>query len=161
MGNQRAMRERRQLQFPSRCHFSKRGKVTPSNRPPNSFMQQNERKSSRSRSPRGKSPSGRISRPCKDYFSRTCNNSFFERWDPPECLHYKTKSGCRFGEKCSYAHRHVDEHRSQRMSKKNDDKSAVAMLKKGDWQEREPVTDNCHDRPGKLGKRSDKKLGQN
>ena len=23
------------------------------------------------------------------------------------------------------------------------------MLKKGDWQEREPVTDECHDRPGK------------
>ena len=46
-------------------------------------------------------------------------------------------------------------------SKKNDDISAVAMLKKGDWQEREPVTDECHDRPGKPGKRSDKKLGQN
>ena len=35
------------------------------------------------------------------------------------------------------------------------------MLKKGDWQERELVTDECHDRPGKPGKRSDKKLGQN
>ena len=38
-------------------------------------------------------------------------------------------------------------------SKKNGDKSAVAMLKKGDWQERESVTDGCHDRPGKLGNR--------
>ena len=28
---------------------------------------------------------------------------------PPECLFYKTKSGCRFGEKCSFAHRQVDE----------------------------------------------------
>ena len=28
-------------------------------------------------------------------------------------------------------------------------KSAVALLKKGNWQEREPVTDECHDRPGK------------
>ena len=46
-------------------------------------------------------------------------------------------------------------------SKKNDGKSAVAMLKKGNWQEREPVTNECHDRPGKPGKRSDKKLGQN
>ena len=46
-------------------------------------------------------------------------------------------------------------------SKKNDDRSAVALLKKGDWQERGPVTDQCHDRPGKPGKRSDKKLGQN
>ena len=35
------------------------------------------------------------------------------------------------------------------------------MLKKGNWQEREPVTDECHDRPGKPGKRGDKKLGQN
>ena len=34
------------------------------------------------------------------------------------------------------------------------------MLKKGNGQEREPVTDGCHDRPGKPGKRSDKKLGQ-
>ena len=46
-------------------------------------------------------------------------------------------------------------------SKKNDDKSAVAILKKGDWQERESVSDGCHDRPGKPGKKSDKKLGQN
>ena len=30
-------------------------------------------------------------------------------WHPPECLFYKTKSGCRFGDKCSYAHRQVDE----------------------------------------------------
>ena len=45
-------------------------------------------------------------------------------------------------------------------SKKNDDKSAVALLKKGDWQERGPVTDQCHDRSGKPDKRSDKKLGQ-
>ena len=63
-------------------------------------------------------------------------------------------------EKCSFAHRQVDEQPTKR-SKKNDDKSAVAMLKKGNWQEREPVTDECHDRPGKPGKRSDKKLGQN
>ena len=43
-------------------------------------------------------------------------------------------------EKCSYAHRQVDEQPTKR-SKKNDGKSAVAMLKKGNWQEREPVTD--------------------
>ena len=35
------------------------------------------------------------------------------------------------------------------------------MLKKGNWQERELVTDECHDRPGKPGKKSDKKLVQN
>ena len=104
--------------------------MTQSNTSPNSFMQQNERKASRARSPRGRSPSGRMSRwPCKDYLKGTCNNSFCERWHPPECLFYKTKSGCRFGEKCSYAHRQVDEQPSKR-SKKNDDKSAVAMLKR-------------------------------
>ena len=35
------------------------------------------------------------------------------------------------------------------------------MLKKGDWHERGPVTDQCHDRSGKPDKRSDKKFGQN
>ena len=65
-----------------------------------------------------------------------------------------------FGEKCSFAHRQVDEQPTKR-SQKNDDKSAVAMLKKGNWQERELVTDECHDRPGKPGKRRAKKLGQN
>ena len=85
---------------------------------------------------------------------------FVMKWHPPECLFYKTKSGCRFGEKCSFAHRHVDEQPTKR-SKKNAGKSAVAVLKKENWQEREPVTDECHDRPGKPGKRSGKKLGQN
>ena len=86
--------------------------------------------------------------------------TFCEKWHPSECLFYKTKSGCRFREKCSYAHRQVDEQPTKR-SKTNNDKRAVAMLKKGNWQERESVTDGCHDRPGKPEKRSDKKLGQN
>ena len=74
-----------------------------------------------------------------------------------ECLFYKTKSGCRFGES---AHSHIVRLMNSRQKglKKNDVKSAVAMLKKGDWQERETVTDECHDRLGKPGKRSDKKL---
>ena len=144
-----------------RHDMNKRGKSSPSNPSPNSFMRQNERKPSRTRSPRGKSPSGRMSRwPCKDYLRGTCNNSFCERWHPPECLYYKTKSGCRFGEKCSFAHRQVDEQPTKR-SKTNNDKSAVAMLKKGNWQERESVSDACHDRTGQPVKRSDKKLGQN
>ena len=84
---------------------------------------------------------------------------FVKKWHPPECLFYKTKSGCRFGEKCAFAHRQVDEQPTER-SKKNDDKSAVAILNKGDWQERGPVTDQCPDRSGKPDKMSDKKLGQ-
>ena len=70
--------------------------------------------------------------PCTDYLKGTCNNSFCEKWHLPECLFYKTKSGCKFGEKCSYAHRQVDEQPTER-SKNNNDKSAVAMLKKNDW----------------------------
>ena len=137
-------------------------KMTKSNTSPNSFMQQNERKASRTRSPRGRSPSGRMYRwPCKDYLNGTCNNSFCERWHPPECLFYKTKSGCRFGEKCSYAHRQVDEQPSRR-SKKNDDKSAVAMLKNNDWHEnvREPVVNYAkgHDRSGRPDEKRDHEL---
>ena len=144
-----------------RHDMNKRGKVHHQIRLRILSCSRSERKSWRTRSPRGSSPSGRTSRwPCKDYLRGTCNNSFCEKWHPPECLFYKTMSGCRFGEKCSFAHRRVDEQPTKR-SKKNDDKSAVAMLKKGNWQEREPVTDECHDRPGKPGKRSDKKLGQN
>ena len=99
-------------------------------------MRQNERNASRTRSPRGKSPSGRMFRwPCKDHFKGTCTNSFCEKWHPPECLFYKTNSGCRFWEKCSYAHRQVDEQPSKR-SKKNGDKRAVAMLKKNEHRHR-------------------------
>ena len=43
---------------------------------------------------------------------------------------YKSESGYRFGEKCSCAHRQVDEQPSKRSHKKNGDKSAVAMLMK-------------------------------
>ena len=102
---------------------------------------------------------------CRDGLARitfrgTCNNSFCERWHPPECLFYKNKNGCRFGEKCSFAHRQVDA-QPTKWSKSNNDKSAVAMLKKGNWQERELVSDACHDRTVKLVRKSDRKLGQN
>ena len=141
-----------------RHDINNRGKVKPSNPSPNSFMQQDERKSSRTRSPRGRSPSGRMSRwPCKDYLRGTCNNSFSENGTLQNACSTRP-SGFWFGEKCSYAHRQVDEQPTKR-SKKNDDKSAVALLK-GDWQEREPVTGQCHDRPGKPDKRGDKKLRQ-
>ena len=74
-------------------------------------------------------PSGRMARlPCKDYLKGTCTNSFCEKGHPSGCLFYKSENGCRFGERCSYAHRQVDELPSKRF-KKNGDKSAVAMLK--------------------------------
>ena len=53
--------------------------------------------------------------------------------------------------KCAYAHRQVDEHPTKR-SKKNDDKSAVAMFKNYDLHDRtwQPVInrDESHDRSG-------------
>ena len=135
-----------------RHDINKRAKMTQRNPSPNSFMQQSERNASRTRSPRGKSSSGRMSRwPCKDYLKGTCTNSICEKWHPPESLFYMSESGCRFGEKCSYSHRQVDEQPSKR-SQKNGDKSAVAMLKKydlhdGTWQ---PVVNRgeSHDRSG-------------
>ena len=127
-------------------------KMTQPNPSPNSSMQQSERQTSRTRSLRGKSPSGRMFRwPRKIYLKGICTNSFCEEWHPPECLFYKTKSGCRFGEKCSYAHRQVDEQPSKR-SKKSVDKSAVAMLKRHDLHDRteQPVVnrEKSHDRTG-------------
>ena len=85
----------------SRHDINKRGKMTQSNTSPNSFMQQNERNASRTRSRHN----GRTSRwPCKDYLKGTCTTPFCEKWHPPECLFYKTKSGYRFGKS---AHTHI------------------------------------------------------
>ena len=119
-----------------RHDINKRAKLTEPNPSPSSFMQQSDRHASRTKSPRGKSPSGRMSRlPCKDYLKGTCTNSFCEKWLPSICVFYKSENQCRFGEKCSYAHRQVDEQPSKR-SKKNCDKSAVAMVKKHELYDR-------------------------
>ena len=112
-----------------RHNMNKRAKPTQPNPSPRSSTQQNVKNASRTRSPRGRSPSGRMSRlPCKDYFKGTCTTPFCEKWHPPECLFYQSENGCKFGKKCSYAHRQVDEQPSKK-SQKNGDKSAVAMLK--------------------------------
>ena len=42
---------------------------------------------------------------------RTCTNSFCEQWHPPECMFYKTKSGCRLGKS---AHSHTVRLRNSR-----------------------------------------------
>ena len=59
-----------------------------------------------------------------------------------DCWQWETNGQCVKGDNCSFRHdvnksgnRQVDEQPTKR-SKKNDDKSALAMLKKGDWQER-------------------------
>ena len=109
--------------------MNKRAKSTQPNPSPRSSTQQNVNNASRTKSPGGRSPSGKMARlPCKDYLKGTCTTPFCEKWHHMECLFYKSERGCKFGDKCSYAHRQVDEQPSKK-SKKNGDKSAVSMLK--------------------------------
>ena len=76
------------------CSFrhdkDKRAKSTQPNPSPRSSTQQNVKNASRTRSLRGRSPSGKMARlPCKDYLKGTCTTPFREKWHPPECLFYK------------------------------------------------------------------------
>ena len=81
----------------------------------------------RTKRPRGRTPSGRTSHlPCKEHLKGTCTNPSCEKWHSTECLFFKTKEGRKFGEKCSYAHRWVDEQPFKK-SQKNGGKSSVAV----------------------------------
>ena len=113
-----------------RHDLNKRAKTTQPNPSPSSSTRGRMREMHREPEvPEARVPVDKMCRlPCKDSLKGTCTNSFCEKWHPPECLFYKSESGRRFGEKCSYAHRQVEEQSSKR-SKKNGDKSAVAMLK--------------------------------
>ena len=76
MGNQRAVKG-------DSCSFrhdiNKRGKMTQPNSSPRPSALQNVKNASRTRSPRGRSPSGKMARlRGKDYLKGTCNNSFCE-----------------------------------------------------------------------------------
>ena len=47
------------------------------------------------KSPRGRSPSGRIKRmPCKDHLKGTCANPSCEKWHSPEWSFHKSAEGC-------------------------------------------------------------------
>ena len=98
--------------------------------------------------------------PCKDYLRGTCNNSFVKDGTLQNACSTRSRAVFGLGEKSSFAHHQVDEQPTTR-SKSNNDKSAVAMLKKGDWHERESVTDRYHDRSGKPDQSRGKKLGRN
>ena len=138
MGSQRAVFQRRQLQSPSRCQQARKNDTA------ESVPEVPEE-----RVPMGESLDG-LARITSKELAPT---PFCEKWHPPECLFYKTKSGCRFGEKCSNAHRQFDEQPSKR-SKKNGDKSAVATLKKYESYDRtvKPVVcrDTSHERHGPI-----------
>ena len=66
--------------------------------------------------------------PCKDYLKGTFTTPFCEKWHTPEYLFNQSENGCEFGDKCSYAHRQVDEQPSKK-SKIMVTKNAVAILK--------------------------------
>ena len=87
------------------------------------------RSASRKKNLRGPSPSGKFARqPCSEYRNGIWIKSPCDYWHPSECQFYKTEPGCKFGEKCSFAHRQVGGHPKQK-PKKDGDKSAVAVLK--------------------------------
>ena len=130
-----------------RHDMNKRGKITPSNPSPNSFMRQNE---PRTRSPRGRSPSGGMSRwPCKDYLEGTCNNSFCENGTLQNACSTRPRVVAGLV-RSAHSHSQVDEQPTKRFEK-NDNKSAAATLKKGDWQKNLVLTNVTIDR-GNLGK---------
>ena len=140
------------------CSFQhdqdKRGKSAPPPAPsPEPSTPQEVRNPARAKSPRGRSPSGRMSRlPCKEHLEGTCTNPSCEKWNSPRCLFYKTDKGCNFGEKCSYAHRQVDEQPSTEKPQKNGDNGAVALLKDTRqlgcvFQDMEPLKSICTGKP--------------
>ena len=92
-----------------RHDMNKRGKMTPSNPSPNSIMQQNDRNASRTRSPRGKSPSGGMSRwPCKDYLKEPAPIHSVKSGILQNVCSTRPRVDADLGEKRSYAHRQVD-----------------------------------------------------
>ena len=113
-----------------KCSFwhdeDKRSQPTPKTAPPSESPTQRGRSASRKKSVRGRSPSGKFARqPCKDYLKGICTKSACDCWHPPECQFYKSESGCKFGDKCSFAHRQV-EGQPCKKPKMDGDKSAVA-----------------------------------
>ena len=81
---------------------NKRGKSSPSNPSPNSFISCS-RVNGNHREP--EVPEAAVSVvECRDGLARItveelAYNSFCEKWHPPECLYYKTKIGCEFSGK--------------------------------------------------------------
>ena len=121
------------VQKGNNCSFrhdvNKRPNSTQPNPSPRSSTQQNVKNASRTRSPRGKSPSGRQSRrPCKDYLKGTCTTPFCEKWHPPECLFYD-QEWLQIWAKSPHSHIVRLMNSLAKRPRKNGDKSEAAMLK--------------------------------
>ena len=101
-------------------------KLIQPNPSPNSFMQKDGTEASKTRSPRGRSPSGRMFRcPCKDYFKGTSTNSFCEKMAPSRMRLLQDQEWLQIWRKCSYAQRQVEEQSSERSTKNGDKRSGV------------------------------------
>ena len=115
------------------CSFrhdvNERAKMTQPNPSPNSFTQQNERNASRTRSLRGKSPSGRMSRwPCKDHLKGTCTNCSVKSGTLQNACCTRPRVDADLGKSALVRIARLKNSQAKG-PKKNDDKSAVAMLK--------------------------------
>ena len=95
----------------------------------------------------------------------TCTSSLSERWHLPECLFYKTKGGFFFSDLEESVRMHIVKLRNilvKKNSTKNDDKRAVAMLKKYDLHDRTwklvVNREKSHDRTGQPVAKRDTRL---
>ena len=96
-------------------------KPTPKTAPPTEPPTQRGRSASRKKNLRGRSPTGKFARqPCKDNLKGICTKSPCDYWHPPEYQFYKSETGCKFGDKCSFAQRQVEFQPSKKPKKDGD-----------------------------------------
>ena len=80
---------KRKIRNPTRCP-----------RDPNRYSE-GDGKGTKGKGPKG-SPSGKRDQPaCYKFTPRKCTNPC-DYWHPPECVKFKTKDGCRLGDRCSF-----------------------------------------------------------
>ena len=60
--------------------------------------------------------------------SGNCKNQSCDYWHPPACQNRKYESGCKFGDKCTFKHKEV-ENRPTKKPKKKGGKRSVGILK--------------------------------
>ena len=93
------MESKRQCSRVDRCSFqhdeNKRAKSTPKSATPSEPPTEKDgRSTSRRKSLRGQSPSGKLARqPCRDHIKGKCTRPSCDYWQPPECQFYKKESG--------------------------------------------------------------------
>ena len=113
------------------CSFwhdeNKRAKPTPKSAPLNHQNQEVEVRRERA-SEAGLRLGSPIDSHAKNFLKSTCTKFPCDYWHHSECQFYKSESGCKFCDKCSFAHRQVEDQSSKK--RENDgDKGAVAILK--------------------------------